>query len=101
MTNIAEAKPPREYALDPAGERVNARLDGLTSRELKQLMRDTGLSVSDVIRESIHRFYLQAALQQRPIADAFADLIGGIEAAPNLSTDYKSELRDSLARKLE
>ncbi len=79
--------------------RVNARLDESTSAELRQLVRGTGWSVTDVIRESIHRLYLQESVQERTPADAFADLIGGFEGPADLSTNYKVDLRNTLSRK--
>jgi hypothetical protein len=99
MTKLAEAQPRPYRATKPALERVNARLDETTARELQQLMRDTGLSVTDVIRESIHRYYLQETVQQHSVLDVFTDLVGGIEAPAELSANYKSELRASLTRK--
>lgn len=79
--------------------RVNARLDEATSQELRQLQKDTGMSVTEVIRESIHRFYLQENLATRSPAESFADLIGCIEGPAELSTNYKAALRDSLQAK--
>lgn len=79
--------------------RVNARLDAATTRELRQLQKETGMSVTEVIRVSIHRLYLQESVETRPPAETFADLIGCIEESPDLSTQYKTVLRDSLVTK--
>lgn len=79
--------------------RVNARLDDASRRELQQLVRDTGRSVTDVIREAIHRFYLQEAAQNHTLAEDFADLIGCIDGPGELSVNYKQVLRESLTRK--
>jgi hypothetical protein len=98
MTKVSEhfAQP---YNAAPPAARVNARLDEATQRELQQLVRDTGASVTEVIREAIHRYYLQEAAQAHTVADDFADLIGSIAGPAELSVDYKRILADSLGRK--
>lgn len=98
MTKVSDAASPHYHATQ-RGTRVNARLDEATQRELEQLQRDTGGSVTDVIREAIHRYYLQAASQAHTVADDFADLVGCIDGPADLSTHYKAELLASLARK--
>lgn len=80
--------------------RVNARLDEVTSQELRQLLKETGMSVTEVIRESIHRFYLHENVATRTPAESFADLIGCIEGPADLATNYKAVLRDALHAKL-
>lgn len=99
MTKVAEASAPYEAPFPENGMRVNARLDEATSQELRQLMKETGKSVTEVIRESIHRLYLQASLEAHSPAEAFADLIGCIDGPTNLSTNYKAALSDSLRAK--
>lgn len=79
--------------------RVNARLDEATSQVLRQLMKETGMSVTEIIRASIHRFHLQERVASPPPAETFADLIGSFEGPVELSTEYKAVLRDSLTAK--
>ena len=99
MTKIAEATNP--YLVSPSenGMRVNARLDEATARVLRQLMQETGMSVTELIPESIHRFYLQERVESRTPKEAFADLIGSMEGPADLATRYKTELADTLRSK--
>lgn len=99
MTKVAEAPALYETAPLEGGMRVNARLDEGTSQELRHLLKETGMSVTEVIRESIHRFYLQESVETRSPAESFADLIGCIEGPADLSGNYKAALRDSLLAK--
>lgn len=98
MTKLAESIS-SPYRVTRTGMRVNARLDENTQRELQQLVRDTGQSVTDVIREAIHRLYLQKAAQTHTVADDFADLIGCFDGPADMSVNYKQLLRESLTRK--
>lgn len=99
MTKVAESSAIYEVSPPEAIARVNARLDEASSQELRQLQKETGMSVTEIIRESIHRMYLQERVEARTPAEAFADLIGCMDDAPDLSTNYKSVLRDSLLAK--
>lgn len=99
MTRAAEASPQQAYTPSQPGMRVNARLDEATQRELQQLVRDTGLSVTEIIRASIHRYYLQEAAQAQSVADSFADLIGSFDGPEDLSSRYKQACTHSLLDK--
>lgn len=99
MTKLSEALSLYETLPPEGGMRVNARLDEATSQELRQLLKETGMSVTEVIRESIHRLYLQESVETRTPAESFADLIGCIEGPADLSGNYKAVLRDSLLAK--
>lgn len=99
MTRAAEAPAIYETPPTDAGMRVNARLDEATSQELRQLQKETGMSVTEVIRESIHRLYLQESVETRTPAESFADLIGCIDGPADLSSNYKGVLRDALLAK--
>lgn len=99
MTRVAEAPALYETAPPEGGMRVNARLDEGTSQELRQLLKETGMSVTEVIRESIHRLYLQESVETRSPAESFADLIGCIDGPAGLSGNYKAVLRNSLLAK--
>lgn len=99
MTNVAEDLTQRPYAASRPGMRVNARLDEVTQRELQQLVRDTGLSVTEVIRAAIHRYYLQEAAQGQSVADSFVDLIGSIDGPADMSVTYKQACTQSLRDK--
>ncbi len=83
-----------------AGRRVNARLDARTHAELECLVRETGQSVTEVIRTAIHRYYQQRQAPAHSVADDFADLIGAVEGPEDWSVDYKRSLTEGLAQKL-
>jgi hypothetical protein len=80
-----------------AGRRVNARLDAQTQAELECLVRETGQSVTEVIRAAIHRYYQQCQATAHNVADDFADLIGAVEGPEDWSVDYKRTLSEDLA----
>jgi len=79
--------------------RVNARLDEATTQVLRRLMKETRMSVTEIIRASILRFHLQESVASPPPAETFADLIGSFEGPADLSAEYKSTLRDALTAK--
>lgn len=79
--------------------RVNARLDAETASALRRLVRETGLSVTDVLKLSLLRLSEQQAGPRQPPAEAFAYLIGSFDGPRDLSERYKDELAASLARK--
>ncbi len=83
-----------------AGRRVNARLDAQAQAELECLTRETGLSVTGIIRRAIHRYYQQRLAPVHSVADEFADLVGAIEGPEDWSLDYKRGLSEGLAQKL-
>ncbi|MCS6787225.1 MAG: ribbon-helix-helix protein, CopG family [Thiobacillaceae bacterium] len=83
----------------PSGRRVNARLDPATQAELECLVRESGMTVTEVIRTAIHRLYQQRRAPAPSVADVFADLIGAIEGPADWSSDVKKALSEGLGRK--
>ena len=79
--------------------RVNARLDADTAAILRQLVRETGLSVTDVIKLSLTRLSDQQSGLEQTVVEAFGDLVGCFEGAADLSESYQQELAASIARK--
>ncbi|NJM66199.1 MAG: CopG family transcriptional regulator [Acaryochloris sp. RU_4_1] len=80
--------------------RINARLDDEYVLKLNYLQRQTEKSVTEIIKLALDAYYQEFAQQKHPI-DILADsgFIGCGEAGSHLSTDYKSELTDSLEDK--
>lgn len=76
--------------------RINARLDDNAADKLDYLQQQTGLSLSDVVRESIEHYY--AEVRDRAERDAAGlDVLvgafeGGTDAPTDLSADYKRHL---------
>jgi hypothetical protein len=80
---------------------LNARLDEELSQKVEYLRLRTKLSVTDVVKRSIERYYEEV---HRSVGDTRAILgqsgfLGCAEGEPNLSRDYKQELAKSLGRK--
>ena len=78
--------------------RINARVDPELARKVKYLQKQTGGSVSDVVKASIEAYFAQVQERQRPL-DVLGDFIGCAEGPANLSEEYKSELTRSLEGK--
>ena len=79
--------------------RVNARLDEATQQQLEYLTQTTGHSVSDVVRESVAQYYVQVRRQRG--ASRFLAMAGkGDSGRSDLSTNYKTLLAETLARKI-
>jgi hypothetical protein len=81
--------------------RINARLTGEDARHFLQLQREGNLAASDLLRNALREYYAAHA-KRRPNAFALmsaSGFIGGGEGSPDLSTNYKTYLTDSLAEK--
>lgn len=81
--------------------RVNARLPEEDARKLAYLAKTERKSVSEIIRAAIERYYdeTRSAGAARKKILYRTGFIGCGEAEPDLSTDYKRHLTDSLLRK--
>ncbi|WP_295888074.1 ribbon-helix-helix protein, CopG family [uncultured Thiohalocapsa sp.] len=83
--------------------RINARLDDNAADKLDYLQQKTGLSLSDVVRESIEHYYTKVRDRAECDAAALDALVGafaGSDDSPtDLSADYKRYLwADDAAR---
>jgi predicted transcriptional regulator len=76
--------------------RINARLDDNAADKLDYLQRKTGLSLSDVVRESIEHYYAEVrdrAERDAAALDALVGAFAGSDDSPtDLSADYKRYL---------
>jgi metal-responsive CopG/Arc/MetJ family transcriptional regulator len=76
--------------------RINARLDDNVADKLDYLQRTTGLSLSDVVRESIEHYYTEVRDRTERDAAALDVLVGAFEGSDDsptdLSADYKRYL---------
>jgi hypothetical protein len=76
--------------------RINARLDDSSAEQLGYLQQQTGQSLSDVVRESIERYYTEVRLRAEREAGALDDLVGAFagtaDTPTDLSADYKRQL---------
>ncbi len=82
--------------------RVNARLDKDLSAAVEQLLRKTGKTISEVMKEAL-ALYLEAQKQKpQSTIDVLraAGLVGTAEGGPkDLSTNAKRYLTEDLGRK--
>ena len=81
--------------------RINARLDDEQSRKLEYLRTVTGRTVSDLIKEALEHYYAEVTAKPVRAVEVLrrTGLIGCAEGDPDLSSDYKRHLADSLAAK--
>jgi len=73
--------------------RINARLDDSYTHKIDYLRQATGLSLSDVVRESVERYYRQIRAEAERQRDELDDLVGAFEgrddSPTNLAAEYK------------
>ena len=81
--------------------RLNARLPEDLARKLEVLEQATGQSTSNVVRAALERYFNEICGPGRSAREAIyqSGLVGCGEAEADLSTTYKSRLREGLGRK--
>jgi predicted DNA-binding protein len=78
--------------------RLSVRIDADLARKVKYLRERTRKTTTQVVAASIDAYFEQASRNVRA-SDLLADFVGSAEGDPELSSDYKGELRRSLSRK--
>ncbi len=81
--------------------RINARLPTDVARKVAYLESRTKMSTTEVVLESIERYYAAMTEGDGTAAEALAQagFIGCATGPADLSSSYKSEQRRSLAKK--
>ncbi len=79
--------------------RINARLPAEVARKAAYLERRTGKSTTQVIIESLERYYETIRSEEVASEELFADFVGCSAGPSDLSTSYKAELSRSLGAK--
>jgi predicted DNA-binding protein len=81
--------------------RINARLAPEVARKVAYLEKRTNMSTTEVVRESIDRYYAAVAEEKGAHAQALerAGFIGCARGPSDLSISYKNELGRSLRNK--
>jgi hypothetical protein len=80
--------------------RVNARLPAEVARKAAYLARRTGMTTTEVLIESLERYYAAVISEEAaPAPQLLADFVGCSEGPADLSTSYKRELSRSLSAK--
>jgi Ribbon-helix-helix protein, copG family len=88
-----------DIVMEHAAMRINARLDESAQKQLEYLAQATGQSVSDVVRESLARYYAEVRNERGGLLH-FAKMIGqGDSGRSDLASKYKQIISDSLAAK--
>lgn len=75
--------------------RINARLDDDTGRKLAYVERETGWSISEIVRRAIDAYYRNFRSVRADPASALkkSGFIGCVEGPADLSVTYKGELQ--------
>jgi hypothetical protein len=75
--------------------RINARLDDDTSRKLAYVERETGWSISEIVRRAIDAYYSSFRTVRADPAGALrkSGFIGCASGPADLSVTYKEELQ--------
>jgi Arc/MetJ-type ribon-helix-helix transcriptional regulator len=80
--------------------RINARLDDSYEEKIEYLRQATGLSASDLVRESLERYYVEIRAEAERRHDALDELVGAFDGRDDTPTDlaaqYKRYLHEGL-----
>ncbi|MBW7901106.1 MAG: CopG family transcriptional regulator [Rhodocyclaceae bacterium] len=83
--------------------RVNARLDDSYEDKFAYLQEATHLCVSDIVRESVDRYYEAVKAEQASKRHSLDALVGAFEGRPDtpddLSTNYKKYVAEAIDAK--
>ena len=84
-------------------KKINARVTAEVDQKLREIVRATGSSMSEIIMQSIELYYRQGAAETDEIPYEIAKrvgLIGSLSGGPkDLSTRYKQYLSEGLLAK--
>jgi len=75
--------------------RINARLDDDTGRKLAYVERETGWSISEIVRRAIDAYYSHFKTVRADPANVLrkSGFIGCVDGPADLSVTYKGELQ--------
>ena len=73
--------------------RVNARLDDSYTEKLEFLKQATGLTLSDVVRESVDRYYAQVRNEAEGRHAELDRLVGAFDGLPETPVDLSAEYK--------
>ncbi|MDR1709610.1 MAG: CopG family transcriptional regulator [Candidatus Accumulibacter sp.] len=80
--------------------RINARLSGEDARNYKELLAESGLSASELLREALREYRASRPRPARDPLTLLAAYVGGGEGPEDLSARYKSYLTEALENKI-
>jgi len=81
--------------------RVNARFEGVAEQQVEYLVATQGVSVSEVLRLSVEKYYQSVRGEQAKKLQFLGPYIGTAHSGRgDLSANYKAELASILAAKI-
>jgi len=86
--------------MNTADVRINARLTGHDAIRFQTLLKHSGRSASELLREALREYHASQFAPQRDPVKLLAGFVGAGEGPEDLSAHYKRYLSDDLAHKL-
>jgi len=80
--------------------RINARLSGHDAIRFQAMLKQSGRSASELLREALREYHTSRAEPKRDPRELLAGFVGAGEGPADLSARYKAYLGDGLAHKL-
>jgi len=90
----------RKYAMKPSDVRLNVRLTGRDAADFQNLLKRSGNSVSDVMRDALREYRSHRIARKPDPVQLLAGFVGAGEGPKDLSLHYKQYLSEGLAHKL-
>jgi len=88
------------FLMNTADVRINARLSGHDAIRFQTLLKQSGRSASELLREALREYHTSRFEPKPDPVELLADFVGAGEGPADLSARYKAYLGDSLAHKL-
>jgi len=86
--------------MEPSDVRLNVRLTGRDAADFQDLLKHSGHSVSDVLREALREYRSHRIAPKPDPVELLAGFVGAGVGPEDLSLNYKRYLTEGLAHKL-
>jgi len=86
--------------MEPSDVRLNVRLTGRDAVDFQRLLKRSGNSVSDVMRDALREYRSHRIARKPDPVQLLAGFVGVGEAPEDLSRNYKRYLTEGLVHKL-
>jgi len=83
--------------MEPSDVRLNVRLTGSDAADFQHLLKRSGNSVSDVLREALREYRNHRIVRKPDPAQLLAGFVGSGVGPEDLSQNYKQYLSQGLA----
>lgn len=87
-------------AVSSSDVRINARLSGADAAQFRELLDQSGLSASDLLRNALREYHAARVRAPRDPLALLTGYIGAGEGPEDLSVHYKSYLSEALENKI-